>query len=267
MKVVPIEWITTQPQLLQPAPPVVLVHGAWHGAWCWTEQAIPDLVTRGLTVHAISLRGHGLSAPAGPLTTICDYVRDLQTVVRKLPQPPLVVGHSSGGYVVQLLMSGRCGTVPPLAGAVLLCSSPVSSPTYFLRRLRERAPMVDIRALLRREAEAVRAALFRADIAPADLERYRRQLVREPPLVTLTSMVIRPRLLRVQVPVLVIAAGSDAIFDVPAQQELAAAYRAELIVIPEAAHDLMLDPAWPLAGTAIAHFAATLHRSAPSTTR
>lgn len=267
MKVVPIEWITTQPQSLQPAPPVVLVHGAWHGAWCWTEQAIPDLVARGLTVHAISLRGHGRSAPAGPLTTICDYVRDLQTVVRKLPQPPLVVGHSSGGYVVQLLMSGRCGTVSPLAGAVLLCSSPVSSPTYFLRRLRERAPMVDIRALLRREAEAVRAALFRANIAPADLERYRRQLVREPPLVTLTSMVIRPRPLRVQVPVLVIAAGSDAIFDVPAQQELAAAYRAELIVIPEAAHDLMLDPAWPLAGTAIAHFAATLHRSAPSTTR
>ncbi|MGQ9876692.1 MAG: alpha/beta hydrolase [Chloroflexus sp.] len=267
MNVGSIEWITVQPQSPQPAPPVVLVHGAWHGAWCWTEQAIPDLVARGLTVHAISLRGHGRSVPAGPLTTICDYVRDVQTVVRKLPQPPLVVGHSSGGYVVQLLMSGRCVTVPPLAGAVLLCSSPVSSPTYFLRRLRERAPMVDIRALLRREAEAVRTALFRADIAPADLERYRRQLVREPPLVTLTSMVIRPRPLRVQVPVLVIAAGSDAIFDVPAQQELAAAYRAELIVIPEAAHDLMLDPAWPLAGTAIAHFAATLHRSAPSTTR
>ncbi|WP_322816824.1 alpha/beta hydrolase [Chloroflexus sp.] len=262
-----IEWITVQPQSPQPVPPVVLVHGAWHGAWCWTEQAIPDLVARGLTVHAISLRGHGRSAPAGSLTTICDYVHDVQTVVRKLPQPPLIVGHSSGGYVVQLLMSGRCGTVPPLAGAVLLCSSPVSSPTYFLRRMRERTPMVDIRALLRREAEAVRAALFRADIAPADLERYRRQLVREPPLVTLTSMVIRPRPLRVQVPVLVIAAGSDAIFDVPAQQELAAAYRAELIVIPEAAHDLMLDPAWPLAGTAIAYFAATLHRSAPSTPR
>ncbi len=267
MSAVQLEWITTQPSSPRPAPPVVLVHGAWHGAWCWTEQAIPDLVARGLTVHAISLCGHGRSAPAGPLTTICDYVRDVQTVVRKLPQPPLIVGHSSGGYVVQLLMSGRCGTAPPLAGAVLLCSSPVSSPTYFLRRLYERAPMVDIRALLRQEAEAVRAALLRADIAPADLERYRRQLVREPPLVTLTSMVIRPRPLRVQVPVLVIAAGRDAIFDVPAQQALAAAYRAELIVIPEAAHDLMLDPAWPLAGAAIAYFAATLHRSAPSPTK
>jgi pimeloyl-ACP methyl ester carboxylesterase len=79
-------------------------------------------------------------------------------------------------------------------------------------------------------------------------------------------MIIRPRPLRVQVPVLVIAAGNDAVFDLPAQQELATTYRAELYVIPEAAHDLMLDPAWPLAGAVIARFATTLHRSTLSTT-
>jgi pimeloyl-ACP methyl ester carboxylesterase len=62
---------------------------------------------------------------------------------------------------------------------------------------------------------------------------------------------------------LVIAAGNDAIFDLPAQQELAAAYRAELLVIPEAAHDLMLDPAWPMAGAAIARFAVTVGQVIP----
>jgi len=62
---------------------------------------------------------------------------------------------------------------------------------------------------------------------------------------------------------LVIAAGNDAIFDLPAQQELAAAYRAELIVIPDAAHDLMLDPAWSLAGAAIARFAVTVGQVIP----
>ncbi len=263
MKRPQLEWLTVQPSCPQAAPPVVLVHGAWHGAWCWVERALPDLAARGLTAHAISLRGHGSSSPAGLLTTICDYVQDVRTVVNTLPQPPILVGHSAGGYVVQLLLSGCCGSVPSVAGAVLLCSSPVSSPAYFLRRWRERKPMVDIRALLRRETSAVRAALFRPDIALDDLERYRRQLVSEPPLVTLTSMLIRPRPHVVQVPVLVIAAGNDAIFDLPAQQELAAAYRAELLVIPEAAHDLMLDPAWPMAGAAIARFAVTVGQAIP----
>ncbi len=250
-----LEWITAQPAQPRPAPPIVLAHGAWHGAWCWRERALPDLAARGLTAHAISLRGHGASPPAGPLTTICAYVRDVATAVASLSTPPVLVGHSAGGYVAQLLMSGRCGPPPALAGVVLLCSSPVSSPAYFLRRWRDGAPMVDIRALLRRDPEAVRAALFRPDISAADLERYRRLLVSEPPLVTMSSMLIRPRPARCQLPVLVIAAGQDAIFDLAAQQELAQAYRAELLVVPDAPHDIMLDPAWSAAGAAIARFA------------
>ncbi|WP_322488483.1 alpha/beta hydrolase [Chloroflexus sp.] len=257
-----LEWISAQPYQPRPAPPVLLVHGAWHGAWCWTERALPDLAARGLTAHAISLCGHGASPPASPLTTICDYVQDVRTAVAALPQPPVLVGHSAGGYVAQLLMTGRCGSPPALAGVVLLCSSPVSSPAYFLRRWREGAPMVDIRALLRREPAAVRVALFRPDIAAADLERYRQQLVSEPPLVTMTSMLIRPRPSACRTPVLVIAAGDDAIFDLAAQQALAATYRAELFVIPSAPHDIMLDPAWPLAGAAIAQFAVELNRTA-----
>ncbi|MCS6889342.1 MAG: lysophospholipase [Chloroflexus sp.] len=257
-----LERISVQPQRPRSAPPVLLVHGAWHGAWCWAERALPDLAARGLAAHAISLRGHGASPPAGPLTTICDYVRDVREAVAALPQPPVLVGHSAGGYVAQLLMTGRCGPPPALAGVVLLCSSPVSSPAYFLRRWREGAPLVDIRALLRREAAAVRAALFRPDIPAADLERYRRQLVSEPPLVTMSSMLIRPRPHACQTPVLVIAAGADAIFDLAAQQALAATYRAELFVIPAAPHDIMLDPAWPLAGAVIAQFAVERYQTA-----
>ncbi|ACL23596.1 alpha/beta hydrolase [Chloroflexus aggregans] len=253
-----LEWITAQPQRALDTPPVLLIHGAWHGAWCWAERALPDLAARGLTAHAISLRGHGASPPARWSTTICDYVADVYAAITALAQPPLLVGHSAGGYVAQLLMTGRCRPSPTLAGVVLLCSSPVSSPAYFLRRWREGAQMVDIRALLRRDPAAVRAALFRPDIPPADLERYRQQLVAEPPLVTMTSMLVRPRPTICRTPVLVIAAGQDAIFDIPAQQALAAAYHAELLVVPDAPHDVMLDPAWRLVGAAIAHFAVTV---------
>jgi pimeloyl-ACP methyl ester carboxylesterase len=52
----------------------------------------------------------------------------------------------------------------------------------------------------------------------------------------------------------VIAAERDAVFDVEAQRVTARAYGAELVVVPGAAHDLMLDPAWPVAADAIERF-------------
>ncbi len=39
-------------------PAVVLVHGAWHGAWCW-EPAIAALAAASVTALAIDLPGHG----------------------------------------------------------------------------------------------------------------------------------------------------------------------------------------------------------------
>ncbi|UWR03764.1 alpha/beta fold hydrolase [Ruegeria conchae] len=40
---------------------VVLVHGAWHGAWAWQE-TIPLLTKRGLSVSALDLSGMGTTA-------------------------------------------------------------------------------------------------------------------------------------------------------------------------------------------------------------
>ncbi|MEV5575963.1 alpha/beta hydrolase [Spirillospora sp. NPDC052269] len=39
--------------------PVVLVHGSWHGAWCWTP-VIEELAGRGVRPVAVDLDGHGL---------------------------------------------------------------------------------------------------------------------------------------------------------------------------------------------------------------
>src|SRR5947207_1789767 len=39
-------------------PPVVLVHGAWHGAWCW-KKVTPMLRAAGHDVYAVDLSGMG----------------------------------------------------------------------------------------------------------------------------------------------------------------------------------------------------------------
>ena len=41
-----------------PKPPIVLVHGAWAGAWCWKKVLAP-LRDAGHEVHAVTLTGVG----------------------------------------------------------------------------------------------------------------------------------------------------------------------------------------------------------------
>ena len=74
----------------------ILVHGGFHGAWCWTR-VIPELVALGHEAVALDLPGHGErrdeeSTIAGRRDAIVD-----------LMQPgDVLVGHSGGGYDITL---------------------------------------------------------------------------------------------------------------------------------------------------------------------
>ncbi|MEX0847201.1 MAG: alpha/beta hydrolase [Ilumatobacteraceae bacterium] len=80
-----------------PAPLVVLVHGAWHGAWCWAAlQARLD--DAGIASLAIDLPGHGTStAPLGDMYGDAQHVAD---VIDTVGRPVVLVGHSYGGAVI-----------------------------------------------------------------------------------------------------------------------------------------------------------------------
>lgn len=56
-----LEVLSQQPLRESSKSPVLLVHGAWHGAWCWKVYFADYLAQQGFQVHAISLRGHGNS--------------------------------------------------------------------------------------------------------------------------------------------------------------------------------------------------------------
>lgn len=85
--------------------PVVLVHGAWHGAWCWaTFQA--ELDRRGITSYAIDLPGHGTSLE--PLGGLHHDAAHLAATLDHLDLTDAVlVGHSYGGAVITQAASGR----------------------------------------------------------------------------------------------------------------------------------------------------------------
>lgn len=107
------------------AVPVLFVHGIFCGAWVWEEHFLDWFAQRGYHAYAVSLRGHGRSSAPDPLGqyTLNDYVQDLkdaiQTIESTHKQPPLLVGHSMGGMVVQRFLSHH-----EARGAVLASSIP-----------------------------------------------------------------------------------------------------------------------------------------------
>ena len=77
--------------------PVVLVHGAWHGAWCFAalQHALDEL---GVPSYAIDLPGHGTSTQ--PFTDLAGDAAHVAGVLHRLGTPAVLVGHSYGGAVI-----------------------------------------------------------------------------------------------------------------------------------------------------------------------
>ncbi len=79
----------------------VLVHGAWHGAWCWQRlarllaRAGHEVVTPTLT--GLAERSHLLSPEIGLDTHILDVVNEMKW--RRL-EHVVLVGHSYAGFVI-----------------------------------------------------------------------------------------------------------------------------------------------------------------------
>lgn len=82
-------------------PPLVLVHGAWHGAWCW-RRVLPLLQDAGFPTYTVTLTGlgdraHLLSPAVGIETLVTDVASLIET--EELTDVVLV-GHSFGGVPI-----------------------------------------------------------------------------------------------------------------------------------------------------------------------
>jgi pimeloyl-ACP methyl ester carboxylesterase len=78
-------------------PTIVLVHGAWHGSWCW-QRVTPLLEQRGLTVRTVDLPSVGASP--GVLINLSADAAAVEAVLDDIAGPVVLCGHSYGGMVI-----------------------------------------------------------------------------------------------------------------------------------------------------------------------
>jgi len=78
--------------------PVVLVHGAWHGAWCW-DRVTPLLDAAGVPWGTAELPSCAdIAGQAG----VAEDVDEVTRILDELPgtEPVVLLGHSRGGLVL-----------------------------------------------------------------------------------------------------------------------------------------------------------------------
>lgn len=230
--------------------PLLFVHGAHAGAWCWDEHFLPWFAAQGYDCHALSLRGHGGSRGKRSLHFhgMLDYVRDLERAIESLPQPPVVIGHSMGGMVVQKYLESHS-----LPGAVLMASVPPSGLAASVLRLLTSDPVLFSRISLMHggspRMEDVRGAsraVFSEDLDLALVDQYgaRMQPESQRALMDMTFFhLARPHRAHA-CPMLVMGASDDALFPPDQVKQTAEAYEADCVMVDGLAHAMMLEGAW-----------------------
>jgi pimeloyl-ACP methyl ester carboxylesterase len=123
---------------------VVLIHGNWSRGKQLAAARVA-FEERGFTAHTPTLRYHELPIHEGAMKvaslSLRDYTDDLVAFVNSLESPPLLVGHSMGGLLAQLVAArthhtGLVAACPAPASGITGSSTPANrrmSRPYFLR--------------------------------------------------------------------------------------------------------------------------------------
>ncbi|MFF8513337.1 alpha/beta hydrolase [Streptomyces sp. NPDC015492] len=112
-------------------PSLLLVHGAWHGPWCW-EQLIDELPD--VDVQTVALPSSG--GDPGALGDLRDDAAAVGEAVAGIDGPVVVVAHSYGGMPVTEAL-GTAGNVRRL---VYLCAFQMEVGDSLLSSVRDTAP-------------------------------------------------------------------------------------------------------------------------------
>lgn len=159
---------------------VILIHGASHGAWCWSH-VLPELARLGLAARALDLPGHGQDRTPPNRITLDLYA---QTILAGLTRPAVLVGHSAGGYAIAAAALMR----PDLVDRLIYLTAWVPTPDRSLADLRRAARPEALTRAIRLAPDRLTYAFapetyaetFAQDAPPEDIALARRNLCPEP---------------------------------------------------------------------------------------
>jgi len=240
-------------------PPVLFVHGMFVTQHCWDDW-----------VTFFSDRGYSCSVPAWPLkeerpdvlrrkhpdikgeghVTLARVIAHYEQILKAMPQPPILIGHSMGGLIVQILLNKGYGC----SGVAIDSAPPLGVMPLQLSFFRANWPIFNpfsspFKPVLLTRSQFQYA--FATTLDGEDLDRAYESCVPQSRLVGLGALTLLAKIdfKRKTKPLLIIAGGKDQI--IPARLNAAnakkyasAPSRTDFKLFPEKTHYLIEDKGW-----------------------
>ncbi|PIW27821.1 MAG: alpha/beta hydrolase [Rhodospirillales bacterium CG15_BIG_FIL_POST_REV_8_21_14_020_66_15] len=230
--------------------PLVFIHGAFAGAWTWAEHFLDYFADQGFSCQAVNLPGRKGMPDHARLheVGIQDFVDAVVQVVDSLTRPPVLIGHSMGGFVAQRVALER-----EVAAAVLMSSVPptgLAGPSVALALSR---PML-VWEIARIESfgaplnglDTLHQAIFN-DHMPRDVSARlmpRFQMESRRAVIELHAVVVPPLAGLRGKPVLVLGAGRDNLIPPAFVYGTAAFLGTQAHIFEDMGHAVMLEADW-----------------------
>ena len=244
-----LEMISKYPLKSLHPTPLLFIHGTLHTASCWDVHFLDYFAQHSYAAHALNLRGHGNSQGREKLrwTRIADFVQDVADAVQQLPSPPILIGHSMGGFIIQHYLENH--DVP---AAVLLSSASPAGLLPTAIRTARRQPWVFAKVNLTMSLLPFIAsprlageAFFSKDLPDELLLGYWKQTQDDSFRAFLDMVALDlPKPEKVKTPVLVLGAARDNMIAPREIEATARAYNTQAEIIPDVAHNSMLEERW-----------------------
>ena len=219
----------------------------WHGAWCWEPYFLPYFEKLGYKAYALSLSNHGGSPKRKNmnLLRIADYVNDLKQIVDSLEEPPVLIGHSMGGFVVQKYLEQY-----QAPGAVLLASVPPfgvlggtlavlkAFPGAFLKA----NVTLNLKCILD-STEKIGYLMFSDRVKEEDIIEYQKKIDSESYLAYMDMLALNlVKTKKIRTPMMVTGAGKDKAVSAESVRKTAKIYNTDPLIFDKMGHDMMLEP-------------------------
>lgn len=242
-----LEHIVVIPSTRKYETPLFFQHGMHCTAGYW-QQFMRYFADLGYETHAINLPGRGKSSlNKGHINKYgaADYYRCLKQAVEAISPRPVLIGHSLGGYLAMKYVESN-----ELPGVVLIASYPHTGAYRLIFRLFRLHPLIFLRVMMsgniRIPSAVIVGELFFSDPPPVDLGKYYREECVPDSMKMGFDMLFRVRLHpeKVTTPTLVMIGDRDFTYSIKEQRGLAEALEADFVVLPDQAHNVMLEAGW-----------------------